>query len=138
MPAAIGQNRRRDLAYAMRWLELQDAEDVIHDAYEVALRRGERPTSLRLAIKQCMGQFMAARARGWSVLGDRAERLADVEVCLDLRVDLRRTLGTCDDPDLETLLDLQGGARAPSRANARALRRARRRVRNCLMVTGAC
>lgn len=129
MPPAIGKNRPLDLAYAMRWLDLQDAEDVVHDAYEVALRRGERPTSLRLAIKQCMGQFMAARARGWTVIGDGAERVAAVGVDFELR----QALESCNEADLETLLDLQGGGRALSRANARKWRRARRRVCNCLI-----
>lgn len=131
MPLAIGKNRPRDLAYAMRWLTLQDAEDVIHDAYEVALLRGERPTSLRLAIKQCMGRFVAARARGWTVIGDGAERVAAARVDFELR----QALESCNAVDLETVVELQAGARAPSRANARKLRRARRRVRNCLIAT---
>jgi hypothetical protein len=133
MPPAIGHNRARDLAYAMRWLAIHDAEDVIHDAYEVALMRGRRPTSLRLAIKQCMGRFVAARARGWSNLGEAAERVAAPEGEPEHRVDLGRALATCEPGDLETLIELQGGARALSRVAARRMRRARRRVTNCLI-----
>lgn len=129
MSAAIGKNRPRDLAYAMRWLDIWDAEDIVHDAYEVALRRWGRPTSLRLAIKQCVGRFVAARARGWTALGEQVERLPSDEVSIGERLDLRRALATCNSEDVAELIETAPGARAPSRAVARRIRLARRRVR---------
>jgi hypothetical protein len=132
MRRAIGENRPRDLAYAMFWVGIHDAEDVIHDAYEIALRRGERPTSLRLAIRQCVGRFVAARARGWAALGDAVDQVASDEPTFEARLDLRRGLERCNAVDVAELVAAVGGARAPSRDLGRRLRLARRRVSNCL------
>lgn len=135
MRPELGQNRARELAYARFWVSLPDAEDVLHDAYEIALRREPKPTRLRLAIKQSACRFMAARARGWTTLGPQAEQVPARRRPLELRLDLARA---ADPVDVQTMVELEGGARAPSRANARALRRARRRLRNCLTVIETC
>jgi hypothetical protein len=125
----LGRHRARELAYAMSWVAHPDAEDVLHDAYEIAIRRGGRPTNIRLAIKQSACRFLASRARGWATLGDSVELIPDRDRSVALRVDLARAL---DRKDLETVLELEDGARALSRARARSLRLARRRLRSCL------
>lgn len=119
----------------MRWVGFTDAEDVIHDAYEVALRRGDRPTSMRLAIKQCACALVAARARGWTALGETAEAVPSGEVSIGERLDVKRALEGCDGRDVAELIETTGGARALSRDVAKRMRRARRRVRNCLTAT---
>lgn len=127
----LGQNRARELAYARFWVAHPDAEDVLHDAYEIALRREPKPTRIRLAIKQSACQFLAARARGWTTLGPQAEQVPARRRSLELRLDLARAV---DPVDVQTMVELEPSSRAPSRADARSLRRARRRLRNCLTV----
>ena len=131
MPDALTRRRGEDVLYASRWVGPCDAEDIVHDAYETAIRRRPARTSIRLAIKQHACALIATRRRGWAGLADPDESIACGEALLDERFDDRAWLRRADLADVVAVVDCPSSSRAPSRKTARQLRRARRRISQC-------
>ena len=118
------QQRRQLLVYAQAITGcLSDSEDIVHDAYELALRRYPKRTSMRLAVKQCAGLFLAARARGWGCIAE-PDQLADAGAAAPVQiVEMREAFASVRVLDLVTIIEGDG-----ERRRTPEFRRARRRV----------
>jgi len=128
---ALARRRSNDVRYAARWVGLCDAEDIVHDAYETAIRRDPAPTSVKLAIKQHACAFIAARHRGWVGLSDPDASIACDQAPIDERLDDRAWLRRADPADIVAVIGCPSSARALSRKTARQLRRTRRKISQC-------